>query len=96
MSGEYSPFRWLSELHSSVAAHKRPWKRATIWLAVLAPLFYLTYGAANYLASLRSNVGSIVFDWERHVPFVAWTIYPYWSITSSTAYRFFCAAANTS
>lgn len=63
-----------------MATHKRPWKRAAIWLAVLAPLFYLTYGAANYLASLRSNVGSIVFDWEHHVPFVAWTIYPYWSI----------------
>lgn len=63
-----------------MATHKRPWKRATIWLAGLAPFFYLTYGTANYLASLRTNVGSIVFDWERHVPFVAWTIYPYWSI----------------
>ncbi|HZA95792.1 MAG TPA: phosphatase PAP2/dual specificity phosphatase family protein [Burkholderiaceae bacterium] len=59
---------------------KRPWKRAAVWLALLAPFFYLTYGTANYVASLRSNVGSIVFDWERHVPFVAWTIYPYWSI----------------
>ena len=63
-----------------MTAQKRPWKRAAIWLAVLAPLFYVTYGAANYLASQRANVGSIVFDWERHVPFVAWTIYPYWSI----------------
>ena len=80
MSGEYSPSRWLSELHSSVATRKRPWRRATIWLVVLAPFFYLTYGTANYLASLRPNVGSIVFDWERHVPFIAWTIYPYWSI----------------
>lgn len=51
-----------------------------MWLAALAPLFYLTYGGANYLASLRSDVASIVFDWERHIPFVPWTIYPYWSI----------------
>ena len=80
MSGAYSPSRSPSGLGSSVPARTRPWKRATIWLAVLAPFFYLTYGAANYLASLRPNVGSIVFDWERHVPFVAWTIYPYWSI----------------
>jgi protein-tyrosine phosphatase/membrane-associated phospholipid phosphatase len=63
-----------------VATRKRPWKRATIWLAALALFFYLTYSTANYLASLRSNVGSIVFDWERQIPFVPWTIYPYWSI----------------
>ena len=63
-----------------MAARKRPWKRAAIWLAVLAPVFYLTYGAANYLASLRTNVGSILFGWEHHIPFVPWTIYPYWSI----------------
>ncbi len=63
-----------------MAVRKRPWKRAAIWLAVLAPVFYLTYGAANYLASLRTDVGSIVFGWERNIPFVPWTIYPYWSI----------------
>ena len=63
-----------------MTVRKRPWKRAAVWLAGLAPFFYLTYGTANYLASLRPNVDSIVFDWERHVPFIPWTIYPYWSI----------------
>src|SRR5690606_9509063 len=38
------------------------------------------YGFANWLASQRDGVGSIVFSWERAVPFVAWTIVPYWSI----------------
>jgi hypothetical protein len=55
-------------------------KRAALWLLFLAPFFYLTYGAANWLASQREDVGSIVFDWERAVPFMAWTIVPYWSI----------------
>jgi hypothetical protein len=55
-------------------------KRAALWLLFLAPFFYLTYGTANWLASLRNDVGSIVFDWERAVPFMAWTIVPYWSI----------------
>ncbi len=59
---------------------KRPWKQATLWLAFLAPFFYLSYGFANHLASQRSGVGAVVFDWERSVPFVAWTIIPYWSI----------------
>jgi len=58
----------------------RPWRRGLAWLAFLAPFFYLTYGLANYWASLRGNVGSVVFEWERSLPFWAWTIFPYWSI----------------
>ncbi|RTL93362.1 MAG: phosphatase PAP2 family protein [Hyphomicrobiales bacterium] len=53
---------------------------AALWLAFLAPFFYSTYGFANWLASTREHVGSIVFAWERRVPFIAWTIVPYWSI----------------
>jgi membrane-associated phospholipid phosphatase len=55
-------------------------KRAALWLLFLAPFFYLTYGGANWLASRREDVGSIVFEWERAIPFIAWTIVPYWSI----------------
>ncbi|AZV22676.1 phosphatase PAP2/dual specificity phosphatase family protein [Mesorhizobium sp. M7A.F.Ce.TU.012.03.2.1] len=54
--------------------------RAALWLAFLAPFFYLSYGFANWLASRRDEVGSIVFSWEHSIPFVAWTIVPYWSI----------------
>lgn len=54
--------------------------RAGLWLLFLAPFFYLSYGFANWLASRRDDVGTIVFEWERHVPFLAWTIVPYWSI----------------
>lgn len=58
----------------------RHWRLAAKWLAFLGPFFYLTYGLSNYLASQREFVPSFVFDWERHVPFLAWTIIPYWSI----------------
>jgi hypothetical protein len=61
-------------------ASARPWKRSALWLAFLAPFFYLSYGLANHLAAQRSDVGAVVFDWERGIPFVAWTIVPYWSI----------------
>jgi membrane-associated phospholipid phosphatase len=60
----------------------RPWRRALAWLAFLAPFFYATYGVANWLASRRADVGEIVFDWERQVPFLAWTILPYWTINA--------------
>ncbi|TGQ34685.1 phosphatase PAP2/dual specificity phosphatase family protein [Mesorhizobium sp. M00.F.Ca.ET.216.01.1.1] len=54
--------------------------RAALWLVLLAPLFYSTYGFANWLASRHDDVGSIVSGWERAIPFMAWTIVPYWSI----------------
>ncbi|MGQ0799491.1 MAG: phosphatase PAP2/dual specificity phosphatase family protein [Pseudomarimonas sp.] len=66
--------------HEALAHHRRPWRRATAWLLLLGPLFFLTYGWANDLAAARSDVGSIVFAWEQQIPFWAWTILPYWSI----------------
>lgn len=59
---------------------ERPWRRAFAWLCFLAPFFYVTYGVANWLASLRPGVPSILFDWEHAIPFLGWTIIPYWSI----------------
>src|SRR5206468_9756177 len=58
----------------------RPWGRAVAWLVFLAPFFFLTYAAANAVAVSRSHVPSIVFAWERHIPFLGWMIVPYWSI----------------
>ena len=63
-----------------IAVGERPWRRAALWLAGLAPFFYLTYGTANRLASLRPAMPAVVFGWERHIPFLDWTILPYWSI----------------
>ncbi len=55
-------------------------KPAVLWLLLLAPLFFSTYGFATWVTSQRSDVGTMVFDWETHMPFWAWTIVPYWSI----------------
>jgi hypothetical protein len=64
------------------AAESRPWVRAICWLLFLTPFFYLSYGAANEIAASRLDVPSIVFDWGRQIPFLAWTIVPYWSINA--------------
>lgn len=58
----------------------RPWRRALVWLALLGPFFYLSYGAANHWAAGRAGVPSVVFGWETGIPFLAWTIAPYWSL----------------
>lgn len=57
----------------------RPTGRAAIALAALGAFFYASYGFANWLASRRGDVPSIVFAWEGLVPFLAWTILPYWT-----------------
>ncbi len=60
-----------------LASH--PWGYALGWLAFLAPFFFISYGFANQHASQLAAVPSYVYDWEHHIPFVPWTILPYWS-----------------
>lgn len=65
---------------TSTSSVSNPWRRGLLWLALLAPFFYASYGLANHLAAARAHVPAIVFGWERHIPFWDWTIFPYWSI----------------
>ncbi|MBL8697755.1 MAG: phosphatase PAP2/dual specificity phosphatase family protein [Alphaproteobacteria bacterium] len=67
----------------------RPIREAAIALAALGAFFYLSYGLANWLASRRTDVPSIVFDWEGVVPFLAWTILPYWTTNAFYAVSLF-------
>jgi protein-tyrosine phosphatase len=55
-------------------------KRAALWLLFLGPFFYVSYGLSNHLASQRANVPNITFTWEHAIPFLEWSIIPYWSI----------------
>ena len=71
------------------APDARPWRRACLWLCLLGPFFFASYGAANWLTEQRAQVGSIVFGWEYSIPFVPWTIVPYWSIDGFYALSLF-------
>ncbi|MFI5015879.1 MAG: phosphatase PAP2/dual specificity phosphatase family protein [Hyphomicrobiales bacterium] len=77
---------------TAAMAQARSVSRASLWLACLGTLFYLTYGTANWLASLRAQVPEVVFDWERQVPFLGWTILPYWSTNAFYAASLFVCA----
>ena len=77
---------------AAAAPPGRPWKSAFLWLLFLGPFFFGTYGFANWLASRRSDVGSVVFDWEPYIPFLAWTIVPYWTIDLLYALSLFVCA----
>ncbi|PKV13346.1 phosphatase PAP2/dual specificity phosphatase family protein [Xanthomonas prunicola] len=67
----------------------RPFGRAALWLALLGPFFFLSYGLANTLAGRATQVSSVVFGWEHGMPFWPWTIVPYWSIDLFYAVSFF-------
>ncbi|MDR0775137.1 MAG: phosphatase PAP2/dual specificity phosphatase family protein [Azonexus sp.] len=67
--------------------------RGLLWLIFLGPFFFLTYGFANQHAAqvaASSGVGSLVFAWERGIPFWPWTIIPYWSIDLLYGLAFLC------
>ena len=56
------------------------WIRSLLWLAFLGPFFFLSYGYSNQFAAERAVTREIIFSWEQHIPFLPWTIIPYWSI----------------
>jgi protein-tyrosine phosphatase len=68
----------------------RPWQRSVVWLLFLGPFFFLSYGYANHTAALHGDVGSLFFAWERQIPFLPWTIVPYWSIDLFYGLSFLC------
>ena len=70
---------------------QRPWRRAIAWLVLLGPLFYATYGFANWWAASRAAVPTLAFGWERDIPFWPWTIFPYWTINVFYALSLFLA-----
>ncbi len=55
-------------------------RRVLLWLAVCGVQFYVGYGFANWAASRQGEVAAIRFAWEQGIPFLLWTIVPYWSI----------------
>jgi len=65
------------------------WRAATVWMMASALVFFLGYGFANWVTAQRSHVPSIAFGWEHSIPFMAWTIVPYWSTDLLYALSFF-------
>ncbi|MFJ2985160.1 MULTISPECIES: phosphatase PAP2/dual specificity phosphatase family protein [unclassified Pseudomonas] len=55
-------------------------RRGVLWLLMLGPFFFLSYGLVNNYTAGRDDIGSLVFGWEQHTPLWPWTIIPYWSI----------------
>jgi membrane-associated phospholipid phosphatase len=63
--------------------------RAALALAAVSVVFGASYWLANHLTQARFDVGTAVFEWERRIPFIEWTIVPYLSIVPFFAFSFF-------
>ena len=60
-------------------------------LAAVAVIFYASYGLTNHFTAQRAPVPEIIYAWEHAIPFLAWTIIPYWSLNFFYALGFFLA-----
>jgi hypothetical protein len=76
----------VSSLKSSVREPRLFWPAAGR-LLLAGAVFVLVYRGCNVFTSLRSDVGVLMWDWEKHIPFVREFIVPYWSLD-----LFFCGA----
>jgi len=79
-------------LNPLISTTGRPWWRAALWLAFLGPFFFASYGFANWWTGQLAHVDSVVFAWERHIPFWDWTILPYMSLDAFYAGSLFLCA----
>lgn len=66
-----------------------PFKIRLGYLLGVGAIFYASYGFTNFFTAQLKNVPEIVFDWEHQIPFLAWTIVPYWSLNLLYALAFF-------
>jgi membrane-associated phospholipid phosphatase len=73
--------------HTSFA----PPRTAAASFAAVALVFSACYWLSNRLTHVRADVGTAVFEWERSIPFVEWTIVPYLSIVPFFVASFFVA-----
>lgn len=70
-------------------AHPIAPRQAALRLGLTALVFVTLYALCNQLTSARQDIGQGVFDWERAIPFVPWTIVPYLSILGFFGLSFF-------
>ncbi len=68
---------------------KPSWLYALLCLISVGIIFYVSYNFTNYLSAQRSPLAEIAFAWESKIPFIPWTIVPYWSLNFFYALAFF-------
>jgi len=64
-----------------------------LWrLALAGGIFIGVYGACNAFTATRQDVGTWMWEWERHIPFIPEMVIPYWSLDLFFIGSFFLCA----
>lgn len=58
-------------------------------LLMISVAFIALYTLCNQFTAMRVAIGQGVFEWERSIPFIPWTVIPYLSIFGFFALSFF-------
>jgi hypothetical protein len=59
-----------------------------LWrMALAGAVFVVVYSSCNHFTATRGDVPTLMFEWERNIPFVREMVVPYWSLD-----LFFCGA----
>lgn len=70
----------MGDFHGVAGRSRRLMLRAGAASALLSLLFLVVYSSTNWLTSLRADVGTWYYEWERFIPFVPLMVIPYMSI----------------
>jgi len=76
-------------LTDSKPTARPPWRQAVPVAIASSAVFLGLYSLCNWLASLRSGIGTWQYAWERRIPFVPWMMLPYLSINVFFVTAFF-------
>jgi len=76
-----------------MSTQKADYRSSAIWAAGLGLLFLLVYGGTNTWSGTLHGVPSLYLGWERGIPFLPWSVVPYWSLDLLFVGSFFLAGA---
>ncbi|ABA90016.1 membrane-associated phosphatase, PAP2_like_Aur1 family, and protein serine/threonine/tyrosine phosphatase [Syntrophotalea carbinolica DSM 2380] len=70
----------MGDIHRFRGTARRDLIDAVLTASGTSLLFILVYGGCSWITAQRSGIGTLVFGWERSIPFIPAMIVPYMSI----------------
>ena len=77
------------KLNQLLPLYKPLYAQASFYMIIAAGFFFLSYLAANTYSASLDFVPSIFYGWEKYIPFMPWTIIPYWTMDLLYGISFF-------